>query len=444
MLQLTAVLYLVFVCWDPDLIPSTLSEPAHYPGVREPVTFKPITREERLVYFARYNNASLGRVKNLYLRWAAARGPMSPECQALNRLFSQCVDGNRVRVPPRLEEVPEAKGAGGEDGAPSKFVLDELHEAAQQMVQESAVAKGGSGPGDGGGVGGWTGSSLDAVEMLLSRDDCAIGEFELAVLAARWCRQNRHPLEELLPYLDCSALTTEQQAWLVDQLPPSPSTPSLVVNALCSSDLVTPDELARFRLDLSGVRWKRVHASPALDRPAAFLDAAAGALETFHRKLVVLRVDARLTVAMYVPRKVPRGRDVPIDGAARLFAFPHSQGPQRQSRLALPTTATYRLYCDGRTLQLFRGQRADTWIYVGRAPADDAEYRDEENKGNRRRKRQASLDAGVNYDFEVSIALQKFGRGLQDHVGQVNRAGVLGAVSLSGFIVCVQSLMSLV
>src|SRR5215471_10648226 len=70
----------VFVCWDPDLVPAILSEPAQYPGAKEPLKFSEITDSDRLEYFARYTNASLGRVKNLYLDWARLKGPMSSEC----------------------------------------------------------------------------------------------------------------------------------------------------------------------------------------------------------------------------------------------------------------------------------------------------------------------------------------------------------------------------
>ena len=42
-------------------------------------------------YFARYNNASLGRVKNLYLKWLriSPLGAMSAECQEVLLLSLQ-------------------------------------------------------------------------------------------------------------------------------------------------------------------------------------------------------------------------------------------------------------------------------------------------------------------------------------------------------------------
>ncbi|KAH2127605.1 hypothetical protein KXV68_001981, partial [Aspergillus fumigatus] len=49
-----------FVCWDPDLVPSTVSEAAHYPPGREPFAVEEITVDHRIEYFARYTSISLG------------------------------------------------------------------------------------------------------------------------------------------------------------------------------------------------------------------------------------------------------------------------------------------------------------------------------------------------------------------------------------------------
>lgn len=94
-----------------------------------PGAFRPITHQDRLEYFARYSSVSLGRVKNLYLDWAKLKGPMSPECQQLNRLFSQCVDGNRIKIPVILEDPPK-KNPDMDD-----FILDVLHRASSSRIQ---------------------------------------------------------------------------------------------------------------------------------------------------------------------------------------------------------------------------------------------------------------------------------------------------------------------
>ncbi|GFP53388.1 probable RNA-dependent RNA polymerase 1 [Trichoderma asperellum] len=124
-----------FVTWDPDIIPSTISQAAHYPGVREPLRFTPITDDDRLLYFAKYTNASLGRVKNLYLRWARATNAMSPECQELNRLFSQCVDGNRIKD----SQLDKFANPPEPDAEAPPFVLDELHDSAKDIIAKQKL-----------------------------------------------------------------------------------------------------------------------------------------------------------------------------------------------------------------------------------------------------------------------------------------------------------------
>jgi regulator of nonsense transcripts 1 len=402
---------IVFVCWDSDLIPDKLSQPAQYPGAKEPVVFNAITDDDRLLYFARYTNASLGRVKNLFLDWARLKGPMSAECQQLNRLFSMSVDGNRIKVPPILESPPQPPS----DAPP--FILDTLHNAAKDLIlarQDYSYSCGGY--------------NFDAMELLLSRDDVAMSEFELLKLTYRWCRRNNTALVDFLHLFDVNLLTAEEKTWTLSQLPPSVETPRLILNALCQSNLIQDFELRPFKLDYPGLRWKCIYDS-SRDRLAIFLDTLARALELFHRKLIVVRVDERLTLAIYVPQKIERRQEFQVDNRVRLFAFPHSQGDETSHRLALPTKMNYRLYCDGNVFQLFEGTRSNSWVYIVRSASDDSGYRNQGSIGDKRRARQATINSGVNFDCRASIALDKFSRRLQSHVGRVNRSGILGAVS---------------
>lgn len=399
------------MCWDSDLIPDRLSQPAHYPGVKEPVCFKPITDDDRLVYFARYTNASLGRVKNLFLDWARLKGPTSAECQQLNRLFSMSVDGNSIKVPPILQSPPQPPS----DAPP--FILDTLHDAAKDLIQ---AQQGCNYICDG--------YNFDAMELLLSRDNVAMSEFELVKLTYRWCRSNNTSLVDFLHLFDVNLLTAEEKTWTLNQLPPSLESPSLILNALCKSNLVQNSELRAFKLDYPGLRWKCIYDS-SQDRLAIFLDTVARTLEIFHRKLIVVRVDERLTLAMYVPQKIERRQECQVDNRVRLFAFPHSQGDETSHRLALPTKMNYRLYCDGNVFQLFESTRRNSWVYLVQGAFDDSGYRNQGNTGDRRRARQATIDSGVNFDCRASIALDKFSSGLLKHIGRVNRNGILGAVS---------------
>jgi len=379
--------------------------PAAYPGVKEPVKVKEtsITADDRAEYFARYTNASLGRVKNLYLKWARLGNSMSPQCQQLNRLFSQCVDGNnRIRVPQQLEDPPEPPVS-----APP-FILDVLHEASTDFIEKQRDKN----------VSAYIGSAPDILDLFLSRDKIAISEFELLQLAMRWCREHSVSVLEYAHFFDFSALSDEQQIWFLSQLPASATMPSVVRNGLLQSGLIEADELARFNLDHHKLHWKPVFRSSS-DRMGRFISTMCRALEVFHKKLIIMSVDERLTLAIYVPQKVERCSEVQVDTNVRVFALPRSQGSQAPTYRVMPTKKNYRLYCDDSTLQLYESKRANTWVFL----------RNESDKGDRRRKKEQTVADGINYDCRISVALQKISGDIQQHVGRLKGAAVLGAVS---------------
>jgi hypothetical protein len=401
---------IVFVCWDSDLIPEKVSEAAQYPGGKEAVTFKPITDDDRLVYFAKYTNASLGRVKNLYLDWARLKGPMSPECQQLNRLFSMCVDGNRIKVPNGLESPSQPSPLD------TPFILDVLHNEAKNIIQARQTH-----------ALNYDGFTFDAMELMMARENMAISEFELIKLTYKWCRKNGNDLMDFLHLFDLNLLTVEEKAWTSNQIPPTFEALSMISNALCQSSLISSRELAPFKLNYPGLKWKCIYNSTR-DRMATFLDVTARSLELFHRKLIVVRVDERLTLAIYVPQKIERAEECQVDNRVRLFAFPHSKGDESSYRLAVPTKKNYCLYCDSNIFQLFELKRSNSWIFITKGASDESSYRNQESACAWRRGRQATIDSGQNFDCRASIALDKFSRRLQTHIGRVNRNGVLGVV----------------
>ncbi|KAI4137322.1 MAG: hypothetical protein LQ341_005190, partial [Variospora aurantia] len=398
-----------FVCWDPDLVPSTVAQAANYQGPPEPVTFKKITHEDRLAYFAGYTNASLGRVKNLYLDWARLRGSLSAQCQELNHLFSRCVDGNRIKVPPHLENLPKAEDPSAD------FILDTLHRAAEAFVTSQIPSDELAND-----------LSADGMELLLSRDNIMLTEFDLFKMTSAWCSRYQMPLVDYLDFFDFSQMSDEQRTWIVGQLPAEEHTAKLILNSLLQSNLLTQSELQACKLDSPRVRWKCIFDSGS-DRIGRFMDVAGKAMEMFHRKLLVFRVDSRLTIAIYIPLKVTKYQETVIDGFARLLSFPHSQEAGETYRQTLPTTKGYRLYLSSLGLQLYNQQRRDTWIFLNKPGQEDAPYRAIEDVGDRRRVKHSTIETGINSDFVASIALNKFSSGLQKHVGRVNRNPIVGA-----------------
>jgi RNA dependent RNA polymerase len=410
-----ALMLIVFVCWDKDLIPPTLSEPAEYPGGKEPVSFKPITSEDRIEYFARYTSASLGRVKKLFLGWARHNGPLSSQCQELNRLFSLCVDANKITVPDHLKDPPPP--ADGQE----PFILDLLHEAASAYVSRTRKVKSQTGDHI-------ECDSLEALEAALC-DGAAISTFELAKIAFRWCKFNRVDFGDMINLIDLQQLSHDERLWLLHGLPPMSDTPSLILNGLLQSHILSPGELHPYRLDYQGMRWKNVFRSDQV-RLGNLFETMGRCFELFERKLLVLRINERLSIVIYIPQKIHKEDDFLIGDTVRLFAFPQSHPDETGHRRLVSTKVGYRLYYDNTKLELYNNHRRDTFVFLNHSQNDESSYKGVQGAGNRARARAATINEGINYEWRASIALGKFSSGLQRQIGRVNREGILAAVSM--------------
>ena len=400
----------VFVCWDSDLIPSRLSESAEYPGAREAVSFSAITDDARIEYLARYTSASLGRVKKTYLGWARSNGPLSKECQELNRLFSLCVDGNKVKIPERLQDPPAAAEPC------EQFILDLLHEDAIRRVKAVQLKRG----------------TYEAVSkesfQAIKCDSRLVAEVEMAKNAYSWSKRNRVPFSEFLDYINLDRFTSEQRLWLLRELPVTAENPALVMNGLLQSAILSPCELQPHRLDYPGLRWKCVFSSDK-DRLGNLFEALQQTFSLFHRKLFVFGIGERFSVAIYIPQKIEKDEDFQVDDSVRLFAFPHTHQRLSGHRRVVPTKMNYRLYYDQSAFELYQTHRKDTFIKLARAANDDSKYRNVEGSANKARARQETINTGMNSDWIVSINLGKFSGDLATHMGRVNREPVLAAVS---------------
>jgi hypothetical protein len=122
---------------------------------------------------------------------------MSPQCQQLNRLFSQCVDGNRIRVPQNLEDPPEPSPSS------PPFILDVLHKASTTFIENTKIST----P-DASDL-----HDLEIMDLFLSRDKLAVSEFELLQMVLHWCDRNSVDIMSFSHFFDFSALSDEQQIW---------------------------------------------------------------------------------------------------------------------------------------------------------------------------------------------------------------------------------------
>ncbi|KAI9925947.1 hypothetical protein MW887_005753 [Aspergillus wentii] len=399
-----------FVCWDPDLVPSTMSEPAEYPAGREPISFDRITVDDRINYLARYSSASLGRVKNLSLQWAARNGAMSRECQELNRLHSFCVDGNRINIPQRLTDLPLI-----EQTVQDSFILNLLHEESKKISNAELTMRASLT---------WL-DSREVLETLLCQPR-ACSEFYMIQLVCDWCRKTgQGTLSEFLSYFDVSALSAEQRHWLLQELPPSTQLPAMIMNRLLSSAIIGQDELAPFYLDNLLMRWKCIFSTE--DRWANLFEVIHKSFSVFHRKLLVLRIHERLSVAIYLNQQIPPEEEVLVGKGVRVLAFPHTQERANHRGRSKPTEIDYRLFYDHNTLQLYKAKRQSTFIFIGRPGNNDTAYKSIKGGANQARERQKQIISGENHDYIASINLGLFSRQVATQVGRVRRDGITAA-----------------
>ena len=333
---------------------------------------------------------------------------MSAECQELNHLFSRCVDGNRIKVPKHLEDPPRP------DPRTPPFILDILREQAGVTPSARNTSLN---PVE---------MSLDRLQLILGRDNVAFSEFELLQMTMRWCARNCQSMEEFFDYFDFSKLTDAQKVWLVAQFPAKRYIPDLLLNGLLQSSILCKEELQYFKLDHFGIRWKKVFDS-SYDRLGRFTEVMGRSLEDFHRKLIVIQITNRLTLAIYVPKPLLKYQECVVHDTVRLFSFPHSQEDLVTYRRALPTLVNYRLYFDDSGLQLYQTKRQDTWIFIRRPGIDDSSFRTIQDRGDQRRARQSTVDSGANSELIISVALAKFSGSLAKHMGRVNREPIMSA-----------------
>ena len=245
-------------------------------------------------------------------------------------------------------------------------------------------------------------------------------------MTANWCLRNNSCLEDHLDFFNFDQMSDEERAWVVAQIPHRETVSGLVMNSLLRSNFLSHQELQHMGLDTPGMRWKRVFDS-ATDRLERFMDIAGSVLGQFHRKLIVINISERHSIAMYVPRPLKKYQENVVDDVIRLFSFSHSQGEETVYRLAVPTKTECRLYFDDSGFQLYGKQRANTWIFLARPGSDVASYKAARTEQERRKKRQVTVDTGLNSDFIISIALEKFSSGLAEQVDRAYRTPVLGA-----------------
>jgi hypothetical protein len=383
-----------FVCWDKDLIPTTLHEPHTYPPAKE----KPkhhISHDDLIKYFAHWSNGSMGRVANLYGNWVRGtdRGAASDECLELNHLYSLSVDGERVFIPERLRSPPKRNPEA------EPFIVEKL---VQQVTEQNKLTR----------LGFQEGSNdlqPEVIEFLAAADDICLSEFVLFQLVDSWAAKHQVSLARFINHFDFASFTTDQKSWIrTSSTFPKDKHLQLekfLKKSLSQSTILSLQDLRQYRLDSPELHWRRLYSSN-LDGERLFFMTLTTAMEDYTRKLLVLDVSAetRLKVAFLISKRIKpieERDDTVVNDSVTAFSFrPGESGNGKRIR----TTAGYRLSWDGFVFQLFNNSRGNTFVWL-RSP---------QNQSN------GPLAS-------VSIALNRFGQDVARNVGRVCRNPVRSA-----------------
>ncbi|TFY74672.1 hypothetical protein EWM64_g9340, partial [Hericium alpestre] len=342
------------VCWDPVLVPSKAMESYGYPPNKERINTK-VTREDLARHFATYNNSGMARTSALHNKWArnSPEGALSKECQELNALYSQAVDGARVQIPERLQNPPPPR----ED-----FVLAVLFTAAQEFTSNFLQRSDSSETSD---LSRETAQEL--IVRLLSISEPAVSEYALLNMARNIARKHNIDFKPYLSHINFGALLTHEKHELASTMDLPPIMQAYMWNSLLRSDILTASELADRNLG-GPLRVQRLYSSKTLGL-YAFFEYLERAMTEYTRKLMILKIDERFAVVVFIRGKIPWDEDAPVDGENVVVA-----SFMKESALKIPTykpcTTGFRLHCSDGNVQLFNQQRANTFIFLTRPPVN--------------------------------------------------------------------------
>ncbi|KAG8739309.1 hypothetical protein FRC10_005793 [Ceratobasidium sp. 414] len=372
------------VVWDPDVVPKVLAQSYDYPAPKAPVHMK-ITRKDLATHFASYNNMSLGRVAALHNKWARTlNGAMSPQCQELNALHSQSVDGARIRIPDRLTTPPVVD---------EPFVLDVLAEKARSFADRFTVEEA---------------PNLSQLEKptakamlknLLSLDSSAFSassEYEILQLCLRFAARNQIDIKDYLNHINFDGLSAQEKYGLSSALNLSPESHPFVWNSVLRSNIVPGFVLEEQNL-AGPLPLQRLYSSEIQGR-AAFFEYLKRATTDFTRKLIIIKTDERFGVGIFIRGRHAWDEDANVNQNVLVHAFQPSIATG--GRLAKPTKNGYMLHASDGVFQLFERHRANTFIFLNFA----TEY--------------------SNRDINASIALAKISDDVRRQIGRVQKTPV--------------------
>ena len=148
----------------------------------------------------------MGIAAKLHWKWVrcSPEGAMSKECQELNALYSQCVDGARIRISDRLRTPPDSS---------EPFIVDTMLEVAKEFARnwlsgaDSIKAKGEK-----------LTDEQTITALLLSRR-VSMSEFQTLQLVLKISKRSSVKLGPYYPLMNFSALNSNEKHEICRMLP---------------------------------------------------------------------------------------------------------------------------------------------------------------------------------------------------------------------------------
>jgi hypothetical protein len=147
----------------------------------------------------------MGRASALYSKWVCGpKGALSIECQELNALYSDSVDGAPIRIPDRLSNPPRFANSNLKE----ELIL-KAGELIKTINEADAAATTDTQPAD---------EIIDQANIedkdvfdLLRMKSLPFSEFELFNIVRKVCAKWDLDLQQFLPHIDFSAFTIEEK-----------------------------------------------------------------------------------------------------------------------------------------------------------------------------------------------------------------------------------------
>ena len=222
-------------------------------------------------------SSGVARVSALHAKWARSSpdGALCVQCQELNALHSQCVDGANIKIPDKLATPPEQT---------EPFILDLLEQASDEFstrFAESASRR----------------TEILAVDQLegerllsqlLKSTQNALSEYELFNLAFRLATKYSLNIRPFLAQIDMSALTTAEKHTMTTTLSLSAVDYPFIWNSLVRSDILTPRDLYQRNLG-HPFALHRLYSS-RINGLTTFFEFLRMAIQDYTRKVLIVQV----------------------------------------------------------------------------------------------------------------------------------------------------------